>query len=153
MKNKFLKKIFAFTLVSTATLLGQAAPPEALANSSTKEKTVVGDKPVPKSSFSVPAKPADGHDPFFPMSDRLFATKTAPKQTPTTAGASLVFNGLSGTSEHRLAMINGYTFAEGEEASVNTSTGRQRVRLVELKGQLAVVEVAGERRELHFQDH
>jgi len=111
-----------------------------------------GTAAIPKSSFSIPAKPQDGHDPFFPASDRLFAVKTAPKAATASTTAALVFNGKSGTQERPFAMINGYTFAAGEEALVNTSSGRVRVRCVEIKGGSVVVEVAGERRELHFED-
>jgi hypothetical protein len=82
----------------------------------------------------------------------LYAVKSAPKQAPSANSSALVFNGIAGTQDHRLAMINSKTFAEGEEALVNTPSGRIRVRCIEIKGDIVVIEVNGERRELHFQD-
>lgn len=145
--------LFTAVIVSVlawTSLAGSSEKTEAPA--AAPKKTVATDKPVPKSSFSVPAKPADGHDPFFPASDRLFAVKTKPKTSTPSNNSAIVFNGISGTDDHRFAMINGHTFAEGEKASVNTSGGRVPVQLIAIRGDIAVVEVAGERRELKFQD-
>lgn len=150
MKNTFLNALFALAIATALSM--PAAQPAKTATPAGQNKTVAEERPVPKSIFVVPAKPQDGHDPFFPASDRLFAVKVAPKQTPSTPGVALVCNGISGAPDHRLAMINSKTFAEGEEELVTTSDGRVRVRCVEIKGNVVVVEVAGERRELHFQD-
>ena len=129
-----------------------AAPSEkASAPAESQKQSTVADKPVAKSTFGIPTKPQDGHDPFFPVSDRLFAAKTTPKPASSSVSSAIVFNGISGSQDHRLAMINGRTFAEGEEAPVNTTSGRVRVLLVAIKDDRAVVEVAGERRELVFQ--
>lgn len=146
MKTRFHKFTWPLAIAAAAAFSIKAGPPE-------KTSTPVAQQPVPKSAFSIPTKPQDGHDPFFPNSDRLFASKTAPKSAPQSTGAVLVFNGISGTQERRLAMINSRTMAEGEEADVNTPNGRTKVRLVEIKGEVAIVEVAGERRELRFQNH
>ena len=149
MKTSLLVLAFA----STLTLTVLATPPEKSAAATEAQKKIVPTgKPVPKSSFGVPAKPQDGHDPFFPTSDRLFAVKTSPKPSNSgLANAGIVFNGISGSQDQRFAMINGRTFAEGEEAPVNTSSGRQRVLLIAIKGDTAVIEIGGERRELIFQ--
>jgi hypothetical protein len=150
MKNCFLNVILA--LATAAALSTHAALPAKTATTTGQNKTAPEETPVPKSTFGIPAKPQDGHDPFFPASDRLYALKPAPKQASSATGSALVFNGMAGTQDHRLAMINSKTFAEGEEAMVNISGGRVRVRCLEIKGDVVVVEVAGERRELHFQD-
>ena len=150
MKNCFLHALF--TLVTAAALSTPAAQPAITATPAVQNKTAPEEKAVPKSIFSVPAKPQDGHDPFFPVSDRRYGVKAAPKQDAAPTGAGLLCNGIAGAKDHRLAMINSKTFAEGEEAVVNTSEGRIRVRCLEIKGDVVVVEVAGERRELHFQD-
>ena len=150
MKNHFLTVVLAF--VAAATLSANAAPPANTETNPGQKKTTPAEKPAPKSNFGIPAKPQDGHDPFFPASDRLYSIKSTPKQGPSSNSSALVFNGIAGTQDHRLAMINSKTFAEGEEAMVNTSAGRVRVRCLEIKGDVVVVEVAGERRELHFQD-
>lgn len=150
MKNGFLNVLLA--LATAAALSTHAALPAKTATTAGQSKTAPEEKPVPKSTFGIPAKPQDGHDPFFPASDRLYAVKPAPKQGPSSNASTLVFNGIAGTQDHRLAMINSKTFAEGEEAMVNTFGGRVRVRCLEIKGEVIVIEVAGERRELHFQD-
>ena len=146
------KPLFALAFASALTLTTLAAPSEKSTPAEAPAKPVVADKPVPKSAFGVPTKPQDGHDPFFPSSDRLFAVKTSPKPTslaPVSSG--IVFNGISGSEDRRFAMINGHTFAEGEKASVTTTGGRVPVLLVAIRGDIAVVEIAGERRELTFQ--
>jgi hypothetical protein len=146
--------LLAFPLSIALTITAVSAPSEKTATTTEAQtKTEAADKPIPKSSFSIPTKPQDGHDPFFPVSDRLFAVKTSPKSSPAPVVSGIVFNGISGAQDRRLAMINGHTFAEGEEASVTTAGGRVRVMLVALKGNVAVVDVAGERRELTFQGH
>lgn len=146
-------KTLSVIIISMAFLFSaQAAPSEKAAlPAGALSKIAPADKPVPKSTFGVPAKPQDGHDPFFPGSDRLFGLKSTPKPTSSTVGSGIVFNGISGSKDRRLAMINGHTLAEGEEALVNTSTGRVRVLLITIKDDRVVVEIAGERRELIFQ--
>lgn len=148
-----MKTLLAALVFTTGFLFAaQAAPPEkAVAPAEVQKKIAVADQPVPKSNFGIPAKPQDGHDPFYPVSDRLFGLKSGPKPASAVASSAIVFNGISGTPPRRLAMINGRTFAEGEEAPVNTSAGRVRVLLVAIRDDIAVVEVAGERRELTFQ--
>lgn len=150
MKNSFLHALL--TLAIAAALSAHAEQPAKTATPASQNKTAPEEQPVPKSTFGVPAKPQDGHDPFFPASDRLYAVKAVLKQAASTTVAALVCNGIAGTQDHRLAMINSKTFAEGEEGMVNTSDGRVHVRCLEIKGNLVIVEVAGERRELHFQD-
>ena len=63
---------------------------------------------------------------------------------------SLVFvlNGLSGTEEDRLAIINGRTLAEGEQADIATPTGRVRVRCVQIKERSVIIDIGGDRREI-----
>lgn len=144
---------FTFVLAIVATLMARAAAAEkSAAPAEAPKKIIPTDLPVPKSNFTVPAKPQDGHDPFFPTSDRLFAVKTS-RPVSSSNSSAIVWNGISGSQGRRFAMINGHTFAEGEEAMVSTATGRVRVLLVSLNGETAIVEVAGERRELTFQAH
>ncbi len=150
-----MKTLLSTLACSSALLLAtEAAPTDktpAPATTETRKTINPASQPVPKSAFGVPTKPTDGHDPFFPTSDRMFAIKTAPKTANTPVNTAIVFNGISGSKDHQLAMINGHTFAEGEEAPVNTSAGRIHVLLVAIKDDRAVVEIAGERRELTFQ--
>jgi len=130
---------------------GASAPEKSAVTAGPQKKVVATDKPVPKSAFTIPTKPEEGHDPFYPTSDRLFVVKSTAKPKSSSGSAAIVFNGISGAENKRFAMINGYTLAEGEDAWVNTASGRVRVLLVAIKGETAVVEVAGERRELTFQ--
>lgn len=106
---------------------------------------------IPASTFSIPTSPRDGRDPFFPDSTRVY-TADAPKAKPNKSPISLKLNGLSGPVEKRLAIINGRTVAEGEEAEIPTSTGRQQVRCISIDDDSVVVEVGGERRELKLRE-
>jgi hypothetical protein len=163
MKTHLLKVILALAITSalstlaasTAKSAGTAATVATVTTAATagQNKTAPEEKPVPKSTFGIPAKPQDGQDPFFPASDRLYAVKSAPvKQAPSTPGPALMCNGIAGTQDRRLAMINSKTVAEGEDVMVTTSAGRVRVHCLEIKANAVIIEVAGERRELLFQD-
>lgn len=105
---------------------------------------------LPKSVFVVPTTEADGRDPFFPKSDRLKKTGTAKATTPKAPTLILIYNGLSGTENHRLAIINGRTLAEGEETELPMGNSRVKIRCVEIKGETVIVEALGERRELRL---
>ena len=115
-----------------------AATPESLFNTNA----------FPLSTFVIPTNAASGRDPFFPN----HVAGTAPVAAHPAAAIVLVLNGLSGSADRKLAMINGRTFAENEEGDVNAGNGRVRIRLVEIKKDSAIIEVAGERRELRLRD-
>jgi len=151
MKKYFLQAILALTLAAVLSTHA-AAPAKTAAPTTGQNKTAPEEKLVPKSTFGIPAKPQDGHDPFFPASDRLYAVKSAAKQASSAPGPALMCNGIAGTQDHRLAMINSKTVAEGEDVMVNTPTGRVRVHCLEIKADAMVIEVAGQRSELHLQD-
>jgi hypothetical protein len=61
----------------------------------------------------------------------------------------LVWNGVSGTADNRLVMINGRTFGPGDEYTFNTSRGGVVVRCVEITEDAVTVDVGGQRRTLH----
>jgi hypothetical protein len=107
---------------------------------------------IPKSVFSIPAKPGEARDPFFP--ERLMASEEVKPQSVTNARPSsvscLVLKGLSGAATEPLAMINGRTMARGEDAEIVTDCGRLLVHCVDITTNSAIVEVGGERRELHL---
>jgi len=101
---------------------------------------------IPKSIFVVPK---DARDPFYPTSTRLSNSGASAKATaPSPVKVSLILNGLSGTSGHRLAMINGRTLAEGESSDVPSGGNFVKVLCVEIKEYSVVVEVGGSRQEL-----
>jgi hypothetical protein len=160
MKTRSRPPVPAILLTTAALLCGwslaHAAPPgkeKSAPATAVRTETASSEVEIPRSVFVIPATPEEGRDPFFPNSNRLSAgTRTTKLAAPVPAEVSLVLNGLSGTPEHRLAIINYQTFAEGDEAEVTTRSGRVRVRCVEIKGETVVVEVAGARRELRFEN-
>lgn len=111
---------------------------------------------MPKESvFVIPVTAQQGmRDPFFPNSTRLFKTPVAlaPNHAPATVHVKLKLNGLSGSPENRLAMINGKTFATGEEGEVNTPNGRVSVHVLDISADGARVECNGELQELKLKD-
>ena len=62
----------------------------------------------------------------------------------------LRLNGISGTPDHRLAIINNQTFESNEEAEVPTFPGRARIRCLEITADSALVQVGAEQRMLHL---
>ena len=61
---------------------------------------------LPKSLFRIPASPQEGRDPFFPQSAlRKPEVIRSPVVAPP-AIAELELKGISGTADHRLAIIN-----------------------------------------------
>src|SRR5208283_4535836 len=90
---------------------------------------------IPKSVFIIPNTPQEGKDPFFPLSMRIF-TPTVVVSTNVNATVAvtieLKLNGISGTADHRLAIINNRTFQAGEEGIVSTTSGRVPVRCLEI---------------------
>ena len=137
--------------LTLSSLSGQAAPaapannPESYTNA------------VPQSVFTVPKNKKEGCDPFFPSSTRLWGStevvQTGPKPAKSTGADCLSLKGLSGTADNPFAMINGRTMARGEDAEINTDCGRLLVHCVDITTNSAIVEVAGERRELHLRSN
>lgn len=108
---------------------------------------------IPHSVFTIPTSKEEGRDPFYPKTDRVLGGGDPVKPTPAAPVFTLVLNGLSGAEGHRLAMINGYTLATGEEADVPTPGGRVHVRCITIRDESAVVEVGGKREELHLRQN
>jgi hypothetical protein len=139
-------------LLVAAVVFGMAtartAPPETKPGA---ERPVAPSNAVPQSVFVVPKNPKEGRDPFFPNSTLLWGTVSkTPKQTSTPEAAPMVLMGISGTGDHKLAIINNRTLAEGEETEVSSGGGRIRFRCVEIKKDSVIIEVGGERRELRL---
>ena len=107
---------------------------------------------TPQSVFILPANPKEGRDPFFPNSQRVPSTTPVVKPTTnTTHKVVLVLNGISPSSEKPLAMINGKTFAKGEDQDVPLGGGvRVHVLCVEIKMDSVIVEVNGVRQQLRL---
>jgi hypothetical protein len=109
---------------------------------------------APQSVFNTPRTPQEGKDPFFPGSTRIFAslTKTVVPPEKAVPQGELFLKGVSGPASHRLAIINNYTFAEGESGEVRTNSGRVHVHCLEIREESVVIQVAGKRRELHLRN-
>lgn len=108
---------------------------------------------IPKSVFLIPATPQEGKDPFFPRSMRLFASvvvKTNVQPLATPRSVELRLNGISGTADRRLAIINNQTFETNEEGEVPTNPGRARIRCLEIKADSVLVQVGAEQRVLRL---
>ena len=112
--------------------------------------------PLAQSVFlSNPKGPQEGVDPFFPRSKRPYFGTPVPIVAPTNVepvvvAVDLKLKAISGLPEHRLALINNHTFEAGEEGEIATTTGRMRIRCLEITQDSAVVQVGAERRELHL---
>jgi hypothetical protein len=82
---------------------------------------------IPSSVFVNPATPQEGRNPFFPLSKPATPLVSPSTPAPALAIVELELKGISGTAEHRLAIINNRTFEEGEEGTVATNVGRVRL--------------------------
>lgn len=110
--------------------------------------------PVPQAVFVMPKSAAEGRDPFFPKSTRVYGSSGGPtnKTAVVSPVAELSLKGISGTDAEPLAIINTTTFAAGEDNDVLTKAGRMRIRCVEINkaAGTVIVQVGGERRELRL---
>jgi hypothetical protein len=108
---------------------------------------------IPQSNFVQPKKQADGRDPFFPKSVRVYGVDATPTvKTNPTPTAELALKGISGTPEQPLAIINTTTFSKGEENDVATRAGKIRIRCVEINmsAGTVLIQVGGQSRELRL---
>jgi len=111
---------------------------------------------IPQSVFVVSSPTQMIKDPFFPNSTRLVAmAQPNPKKGTnkvTTVMADLTLKAIFGTPDRPMATVNDATFEVGEEREVVTSSGRVRVRCIDIRldDEAVIVEVAGSHRELRF---
>ena len=164
MKTQFILCATLATLALDISLLtGHAAAADAVttnvvtsatnAVASATNAVTTATNTVPQSVFAIPANKKEGRDPFFPTSTRLWGmtvVATAPKQAKATGIDCLVLKGLSGAPANPLAMINSRTMARGEDAEITTDCGRLLVHCVDITTNAAIIEVSGERREIHL---
>jgi hypothetical protein len=97
-----------------------------------------------------------GRDPFFPVSTRRGASSTPTNlPPPVIIRATLKLKGIVGNKGHRLALINGTAFAEGEEYNVRVSpTSLARVKCIQIGDTWVKVRVENnpDIQELHLTD-
>jgi len=130
-------KIFTFfILVFVCSLAGQSAlaapaPKKDSAAEKRAANSSAAEPEIPTSIFVAPVvDPKQGKDPFFPTSMRPYVRTTVHMtNAPSSLPAKLILTGLS----KKLAMVNGRTFAEGEEGDVNTDNGRKHIRCIKIK--------------------
>jgi hypothetical protein len=139
----------AWLAVLFAAMLSVTAAPVALTNAEPVTAATNLMQTAPRSVFTQPSNPKEGCDPFFPYSVRPYATAVAPSG-PVTDLSSVTMNGISGSTEHRLVIINNVTFAVGDEAEVFTSQGRIRIHCLLITDDSAMIEAAGQRQVLHY---
>ena len=107
---------------------------------------------APRSTFvSLPGEEGFGKDPFYPRSTRL--TKQAAKVeelVPVKQGVpeSVVLKGISLVEGRKLAIINNYTVAEGEDFTLRIDGKLIKGQCIEIKEKSAVVKVSGETKEI-----
>jgi hypothetical protein len=105
------------------------------------------------SKFVIPSNPAEGRDPFFPNSTRIFAGNPKnPVHRPELT--ELALKSILGIPPHAFAIINNHTFAAGDEGDVTTQSGqRLHIACVDINPQAgtATVEANGTRAVLHLQ--
>jgi hypothetical protein len=110
--------------------------------------------PLPQSVFVIPQPGMKLKDPFFPDSTRLAnAKQPVVEVAPEATADDLALKAISGTAERPLAMINGHTFAVGEEREVRTAHGRIRVRLISVDGLKVTIAVGNQTRELRLRGY
>jgi hypothetical protein len=137
MKSKSRKStllaVAAVTAWAAMTFPGSAGEPAAVDEPAPR--------PVPlKSVFRDDPK---GKDPFFPNSSRRQATEPKPRKELIVGPQSLILRGIIGPADQRIALINGRTFATGEELRVRVENGEMTVKCVEIRSASVVVQLNG----------
>lgn len=134
--NAWLKTSLIVALAAAGALARAGVPP--------KTAPV---KPVPAHSvFVMPANPREGRDPFFPESSRPYEEALA--STNRTEASAFTIKGMSYEHGHAMVIINNHTFAVGDEGDVVSGSSHVHLRLIEIRGDAAVIEVNGLRREI-----
>lgn len=91
---------------------------------------------VPRSYFDY----RGGKDPFFPNRQ---VTGEALPQPPTPAEA-IVFRGVTGRSDRRVALINTRTFTKGEVGEIKVGTNSFKIRVIDIKDKSVIIEREGQ---------
>ncbi len=107
----------------------------------------------PKSVFV--DQPDFGKDPFFPRSNRrpkVLVRTTDLEPARAVVPDSLLLKGISVLKERKLAIINYYTAAEGEEFPLKVNGQTVKVKCVEIKDRSVIVSVNGATKELPLRD-
>lgn len=106
---------------------------------------------IHQSIFAYPSGPAEGRDPFFPTSQRVYGSNSEAKAGPSLS--DLTLHTILGTPPRVIALINNHAFAPGDEGDVTTRTGQRmhiRCKAIDPEAGTATVEANGVTDELHL---
>lgn len=107
---------------------------------------------APRSVFiSFPGEDGFGKDPFYPRTTRFIKQAVKVDDTvPVRQGVpdSVVLKGISFVEGRKLAIINNYTVAEGEDFTLRLEGKLIKGQCIEIKERSAVVKVSGESKEI-----
>jgi hypothetical protein len=116
--------------------------------------------PAPDASASASFKSvfvndaSSGKDPFFPRSVRRPLVKVGPASTVVFVDfpEDIQLKGIAIQRGRRLALLNHYTFVEGEENEMKIAEGPVRVHCLSIKERSVIVSVRGIRKELQLRE-
>ena len=107
---------------------------------------------APRSTFvSLPGEDGFGKDPFYPRSTRIDKKPAKVDElVPVKEGVpvEVVLRGISFGAGRKLAIINNYTVAEGEDFALRINGKLIKGQCVEIKEKSAVVKVNGDTKEI-----
>jgi len=105
---------------------------------------------APKSIFAHQQhEPGFGKDPFFPRTERFTKVATVdPESVRPNVPDTITLKGISFVQGKKLAIINNYTVAEGEEFSARSGGQALKVKCVEIKERSVMIQVNGVSKEL-----
>ena len=137
----FFKICLGLALVTAFSGQSFAEPPKAAA---AKTPAV-----PPRSVFTQPASQREGRDPFYPESTRVMDSIVAATHAMDTS-TTLTVKGYSVVNGHPMVIINNHSFMAGDEGDVLSGTIRAHVHCLEIQPGMAIVEVNGARKIIHF---
>jgi hypothetical protein len=152
MNKQFPFGLHLAVVAGTLLSLNQMTAAPASAKPGISGSPLIQSNAIPQSMFVIPTSPKEGRDPFFPTSERFASsgTSTNARPAPATSLSALILQGISGSGDRRLAIVNGRTLAEGEETEISVGATRIRFRCVEIKADAVVIEMGDNRRELRL---
>jgi hypothetical protein len=150
----FLISCSSICIATIVSASAAAGPAPASAPAQPKPSAVI-QPALPQSVFIIPKNASEGRGPFFPRSTRVYTPVLPLLVMPTTNAVpafptDIRLKGISGSMDHRLALINNHTFEAGEEAEVTTVSGRILVRCLQIREESVLIQVGPERRELRM---
>jgi hypothetical protein len=137
--------LLALALLTGCNKPAPTASPKPAASLVSKAAVVVASTNDAKAYVSVfeDLPPAQGKDPFFPMSHRRDTAMSAP-ETREHVDHTLVLKGIVGSVHRRIAVINNETMQMGEESSVRTPGGHVKVKCLEIGQDYVMIQIEGE---------